>query len=467
MQISRLQTRPLWAVLYLLLLLIGTTTAFQLRSEPYPFSHRPFADDVLINIVAFVPLGLLLRRWPLIAVVALATAFSGGIEWGQQWLYRSPSTPDIVTNVIGTVLGARWKGLEAQVMALLTKYRSRIKVLLWAAPILGLLVSWYQVAHRRSVSFDDWEPMPLTIGNEHEDSRPFEGAIKNLLILDLVTTPEELEQQRAGAAGPDPIFSMNVVASTIQFRGSALDAPFAISAADLPAGFEVQDDRLVCRGGRWTLPDEVARAVHDALLGGNSLSIAATVDPVASPGRKQGRIITLSNGSLERCFTLGHTDGRIVFRVRTPASGHNAVMPQLVSAKPWLQVGEQQILCTYTSEWMRAYVGRECVESLLIPTMIRPNVTGRGLPLLLAVCCASASLAAAAYVVRGPQRTFLQILAALILLGLFFLLDIARHFPPLPWHLYLPATLAILTTIALGAARDDADPLLGGSPTSP
>ena len=92
---------------------------FDLKQRPFERSigYKINVEDVIINIVGFIPFGFLgvlwLRqrwRWPIVRVVVLVMlagfAVSFGIEQAQAYLpTRNSSLLDLITNVVGTTFG--------------------------------------------------------------------------------------------------------------------------------------------------------------------------------------------------------------------------------------------------------------------------------------------------------------------------------------------------------------------------
>jgi glycopeptide antibiotics resistance protein len=100
--------------------------------QPFWEEYKPtwgYWMDILINIVGFIPLGFVYCAYfssrvikdPTIAVTVFGFAVSLVIELLQSYLpTRSSGTTDLLTNTIGTLVGAKFYGLRA-VQALLVK----------------------------------------------------------------------------------------------------------------------------------------------------------------------------------------------------------------------------------------------------------------------------------------------------------------------------------------------------------
>jgi glycopeptide antibiotics resistance protein len=136
MRIDRLALALLLAYLAVLAILtlrpVGADVESNVRVNLKPFAtilpalrHGPgtFAFTTLVgNVLAFVPLGLLLplalRRIPWPLVVLVGAALSGAIELTQYALstnlgygYRRADIDDVIVNVVGTVVGLTLYGI--------------------------------------------------------------------------------------------------------------------------------------------------------------------------------------------------------------------------------------------------------------------------------------------------------------------------------------------------------------------
>ncbi|HEY6945426.1 MAG TPA: LamG domain-containing protein, partial [Candidatus Acidoferrum sp.] len=79
-----------------------------------PLDLRIHASHAFVNVVGFIPVGLVLWEFGLLPALAAAALMSGLAETGQMvMLYRDPSVTDFIANVMGAFLGAivsaHWK----------------------------------------------------------------------------------------------------------------------------------------------------------------------------------------------------------------------------------------------------------------------------------------------------------------------------------------------------------------------
>jgi VanZ family protein len=160
--------RWLWVGLFAALLFYLSLFPYDFdftRRIPAPRFDWPRTDgdwvDTFLNLLAYMPLGLLARRatgvWPTIAIGAILSAL---IELTQSFLpIRHPSIRDLILNTTGTALGWSAAGVVANESRRLSGFQallnSRLAVLAWllwliwqAAPLVPLL--------RRSQLFILW-----------------------------------------------------------------------------------------------------------------------------------------------------------------------------------------------------------------------------------------------------------------------------------------------------------------------
>ncbi|MEX0653785.1 MAG: LamG-like jellyroll fold domain-containing protein [Phycisphaeraceae bacterium] len=86
---------------------------------------------------------------------------------------------------------------------------------------------------------------------------------------------------------------------------------------------------MVLRDGAFVAEDAVNDLLLDALRETNELTLEATIQPDHADQHGPARIVTFSSTTTSRNFTLGQEGSDLVMRLRTPATGDNAVSPQV------------------------------------------------------------------------------------------------------------------------------------------
>ena len=111
---------------------------------------------------------------------------------------------------------------------------------------------------------------------------------------------------------------------------------------------------LVLTGGAYVVREADA-ALLEACRRSGQLTIEAVIEPDDLKQNGPARIVTFSSSAGERNFTLGQQDDRLIFRLRTPATGLNGVQPEvslchIAAARP------QHVAVTYRPGEMVAYL---------------------------------------------------------------------------------------------------------------
>lgn len=111
---------------------------------------------------------------------------------------------------------------------------------------------------------------------------------------------------------------------------------------------------LVLTGGAYAV-QEADNAVLEACRRSGQLTIEAVIEPDDLKQNGPARIVTFSSSPGERNFTLGQQDDRLIFRLRTPATGLNGVQPEVSLCH--IAAGQpQHVAVTYRPGEMVAYL---------------------------------------------------------------------------------------------------------------
>ena len=253
------------------------------------------ATDLVLNILLFIPFGAGLALLGLRArtVVAVGALCSGGIELSQLWFVvgRDPSIHDIITNTVGTWLGAR----------VVLRWAARAQWWLVLGRVIAVaVVSWWIV-----VAFAVRPAIPGPSGWFAQWAHEFEGTVRfggEVLSLTLQgqTMPDGPVQSapalRAELMMADTIRLVATVAVGLPASGRA-------QVAGVVAGQPARDYMSVWREGRDLIAYQgldlsiaehpgVWLRLNDALPGGEAtvkIALTTTRDRVRLTAESDGR----------------------------------------------------------------------------------------------------------------------------------------------------------------------------------
>ncbi|MCH2171023.1 VanZ family protein [Myxococcota bacterium] len=441
---SSSHAREPWLPLYLLLLLAATLFPFWLHCRPGPFRLTlPVPFDLFQNIVLFVPLGVAMRRSGSLKCVLVAGVLSLGLEGLQPLVHRSPSLWDVMSNGAGAFLGQR-VGHRAD--ALLKRDLSPLVLLIAVALLVTCAVG---SRYRLGAGFEDWQPMPLMIGNEPSMDRPWLGRVAELAIYDR----GDPERERWGRDGPSSWRRGGPVLWT-RFRSpvaARLDGPtgprvFDPLARPTPEKTRVDSNGLLLEGGLWAFPDSVSRHVYERLVASDELSIYVDFEPSALSSIEPGRVLTMSRDAALRDFSIAQRDTEVVFRVRLPVTDENATHPDTTTTGSPLNLSEHRIWAFYNGRHTRIEVDGHCSGERLMGARRGWRPLAEPLGATLGVGCGFMAWGASgtARRLRRRNRIALGMLAGISFGLVLWALGVWSHLPHLgPWA-------AALTVMASG-----------------
>ncbi len=211
--------------------------------------------DVVLNILLFLPLGMLLRTngWSVRRTVAFATTLSVAIEVSQGLFLvgRDASLGDVLTNSSGALLG--WYGYLALRAGRPTGTRaSRASAVL----LLVMAALWYVTGAGLQPSLTDsapWIGQPMRAGR---GPQPFPGTLQQATI-DGIAIPDELMPAMAPWRDSLVIEVDATRSSAERFAQSIVLLRIVDSAHNVNLAIDQRDDdvwlRLRLRGADWRL----------------------------------------------------------------------------------------------------------------------------------------------------------------------------------------------------------------------
>jgi hypothetical protein len=402
-----------WLPLYLLLLFAATLSPMLgVCGTPGPLARLGLLD-VLGNILLFVPLGLALGRHPVGLVLAAALAVSMLIEVTQLHLPRTTSGFDVAANTAGALLG---RAAAPRIGAI----QQRRSTTLAIAALGGAAIGIAGVALLRPAigpyDFSNWESFPLVIGNEATGDRLWRGTISELWVYDRVleseTVPGEGESTPAPWSEGGPILWMRFQAPA----GAHIDGPSGPSdlAWQPPPdqAMEIEPDGLHIRGGRWRLPDAIARHFYQRLTETNALSVAARVRPDDLTPKRPARILSFSLDPRNRNFTLGQRHRNMLLRVRTPQTGPNGTGAWVETRDDPITGAFQTHVASFEGQRGRIEIDGRCRVERFYPSILGPYPLTEGIATMIVGVTSLAGLGAAGLARRGSRRRRLVALSA-------------------------------------------------------
>lgn len=352
------------------------------------------AWDVFSNILLFVPFGFLFVALPVFSRCNLATkillsavatsVLSFAIESLQMFLPRAPSLVDIFLNTVGGMTGAL---LANYVYVPLSRTAQRYWLTVQRSPWLSLLVTVYIIVLVAtsilplplSSNFSNWDPeFTFQLGNEATYGRPWLGKVFLVAIYDRALSPEEVSTNFIAGSFPDskPNRIHEGLVVFYDFREGSGSIIYDHSTFGRPLDLLIHDTGYV----KWLSPNGIeflgnTIVTHskspNKLYSGNiirksELTLEVWISPTHVHQSGPARIVSYSQDTGLRNFTLGQDEKNIVFRLRTPLSGLNGTSPQLQTKDDPLTTDLQHLVVTYRGELETLYVNGQEHETTLL-----------------------------------------------------------------------------------------------------
>ena len=270
-------------------------------------------SEVLAHFVAFLGLGLLLRRVVSSAYVAGVTVlcFCLGLE-AVQLLFpdRHARIGDILVNIAAMVIGC-WAAGKGNFQSFVFE---KDRALILRGILASVIVVWLLASFGPALflSLDTWQhDCRIVIGNELDGSEPWMGTVSRLAIA---------RGSNPGASGDDGLLYQFAGAAGSRIRSEEshsapeldLILPQKISARN---GVQLTNGAVVSAGS--------AAKISQAITSTGAFTIFAEIPKVFESTNLAGRLISLSSTASARNFMLGREGDDLVFRVRNGVMEEN------------------------------------------------------------------------------------------------------------------------------------------------
>lgn len=424
-----------WFPLYLLGIAALTLFPFSPAACPRPgWVIHLGRFDFVANLLAFLPIGLALRRSALSRTLALAFALSLAIEVCQQWLPRQQDVTDLVSNTLGAGLGwwlarrwsARWPG------PLLRPVTRRL--LLRAAAVLVTGAVAWQAASSPRHDFSNWLPFPLVVGNSPYGDRPWMGELSELALYDRVLRADEQPGRLAEDGGPvlwaegGPILWLGFAENEASGRVDGPAGPVRLEPRVGQSTF-LSASGLTLRPSGLAVDPWVAEHVVERLRERGVLSLDVRLRAGVLRQHGPAHIVSLGSGGPALNLLLAQRSAGFIARIRTPASGPRGARGELETHDLRVTMKPQQLRLIYDGAEARLWVDGVCEDDGPIAIGSSPRMVGPLLGVSIVSCTLLAGLAAASFAHRRGLRIALAAAGALLAWSLLHALGAWSHLP--------------------------------------
>lgn len=335
--------------------------------------------DAVANVLLFIPLGFTLNFLlgnrvsifrAIITVVIASFSLSLAVEILQLFIPLRNTTPlDILTNSTGGLVGCLSFQLgKTQVFRYSSALCRSINSCLSLKNLTPVFISYLTITFLLSISLQravalwnlsNWNSTyPLVLGNEQTGERPWQGKIYEICIANKSASEEEVAQLLATNCSGATIADYFVASYILMGKGSYLDQTGNLTDLVWQGGVPNQQQEIgvPLGSGHWLHTKNVAAPLTEALRKTSQFTISTTVSTEATEQTGPARIISLSQDSLHRNFTLGQSGRHLSIRLRTPIIGENGDRPELVVTNVFADTNSHRLVLTYDGSLFKSYI---------------------------------------------------------------------------------------------------------------
>jgi glycopeptide antibiotics resistance protein len=343
------------------------------------FNNASFFQDIVNNILLFIPLGFsftaslkktnvkLVSKFLTVAI--LSASLSLIVEVLQIFLpSRTPTPADVANNTIGGVLGMvcfyLWD-LQSLLYIVSSIKNSKFSN---SAKKIALFFSGYillsfliLIPCQYATSLGNWNlNYPLLIGNERTGDRPWQGYITEVRIADKAIPENSILQLFDPKNNLDTISDSLVASYQFTDRNRYQDRTGQLPELLLQGQLLSIENRkgVALSSSHWLKTGSPATFLSKKLRRTSQFTIVTTVATTDRTQMGPARIISLSSSTLRRNLTLGQQKTNLDLRIRTPITGINATDIKVSIPNIFVDNNFHQIVVTYSKGIIRVYVDK-------------------------------------------------------------------------------------------------------------
>lgn len=357
-------------------------TGFSIQQLVANFNNTSTFIDQVNNVLLFIPLGfstanLLERRKikpiSIFIVILVSACLSLTVEVLQAFLpTRAPTPEDIINNSIGGFVG--WlcysfynsQKLTATFVRLENSKTSqslpKIIILFLGYLFLIFLIS---IPWLNTTNLSNWNPnYPLLIGNEKTGTRPWKGYISKIDIADKAISIQEAAQVLAdnnylNTIGDSLIASYKLTRECCYQDSGGKLPPLVWQRLWREPSINTEEGKgVLLSPSGWLETASPVTSLNKRIRKTSELTISTTVASSNTTQTGPARIISLSDGSLRRNFTLGQQGSDLDLRIRTSITGENGSEIKLRVPGVFSDTKIHHIVITYSKGSFQLYIDK-------------------------------------------------------------------------------------------------------------
>lgn len=328
---------------------------------------------LLFGVFSFGSVGVLRnRRWHRIStlggILILCISLGMATELLQAILPgRHANLQDVYSSGIGGVVGwvvfDQWRSPICQAVLGVGQTFSRylsLRNLMLGFVGYFFLSSVGLVLLPTATDFRNWDmSYPLLLGNEFTGERPWQGAITQVQFFDRALPPatvaQLLSQNGAGAIAPESLIASYTFTQTpeqyVDQTGNLADLSWTQPPLQ-PLG----ENGVLLNGEHWLRTAVPAALLNQRIQQNHALTLNLVAQPANLMQSGPARIVSLSQNSRNRNFTVGQVGNNLAVRLRTPTTGKNGSNPPIVVPQVFTDTSLRHLVITFTDSRLQVYV---------------------------------------------------------------------------------------------------------------
>lgn len=337
-------------------------------------------QELFRNLILLAPLGFsvsaLLKSlqnkgwYNLIFIVAILLVSSLLIEILQLFLPgRTATVSDIIGRSLGGLFGIMCFHLwRAHILNFIFLISQQIRIKLSGKTLIYVYLSYFIFFTTVSISLQtnthlrNWDPtFPLMIGNEATSDRPWQGYVSEVAIANQAIDPEKvnaiLDSQDSIGIWQQEWFAHYSFSSTDNdtYPDLSGNLPALHWQGEIPESRQRKESAIFVSADAWLKADSVG-ALTEQLQNTSAFTLVTVLSTVNTSQSGPARIISMSDGSLARNFTIGQDGPDLIFRLRTPVTGNNGSSPEIAVSGILSDSEFHTIVLTYQKSKIRLYI---------------------------------------------------------------------------------------------------------------